>query len=571
MGGILLKSVRIQRFKSVSDATIELGGVTLLVGPNNAGKSSVLQAIQFGVSIAQSLKLDGNVRWIQGKTWSGTLSTQQLVYTPLRDVHALAAGGSLQQAGNEIVVSYETDDLGDAEVIVRRGKNKNISVNITGKTLAERLQDLDQPFSVVAPGLAGIPSVEEYKARGVVTRAAARGDANSVFRNVLLTLKSDPTAWAEFESSLAEVFDDIVVEVDFNEKTDEYIDARVRKGDVLLPIDSSGTGVLQTIQVLAYIGVYKPDLLILDEPDSHLHPDNQRKMATLLAAMVERGDLQVLISTHSRHFLDAFGALGARICWFSAGQPQEGDFDRVRALLDLGALDASDRLRNGQTPYVFITEDSDDKYLRAVVEASGLASTEYDIWDYAGSSSVAAGRILARFIKENAPATTVVVHRDRDYLTDVEVEAYRTEIEDSGAQVLLTEGTDIESFFLRAPHLEAIFPELSDEQRTALIEDATAETRDKSLEVMINARTEKALYEKRQGRSADSTGKIAVATPVDFDANPERYRHGKKTLGVVLRLAQERHGLNRNPAVTSSALKVDELAASVEAMRQGQS
>jgi hypothetical protein len=88
---------------------------------------------------------------------------------------------------------------------------------------------------------------------------------------------------------------------------------------------------------------------------------------------------------------------------------------------------------------------------------------------------------------------------------------------------------------------------------------------------MINARTEKALYEKRQGRSADSTGKIAVATPVDFDANPERYRHGKKTLGVVLRLAQERHGLNRNPAVTSSALKVDELAASVEAMRQGQS
>ena len=55
----MLETVRVQRFKSITDALIPMGRVTLLVGPNNAGKSSVLHAIQFAVSVAQSLRLDG--------------------------------------------------------------------------------------------------------------------------------------------------------------------------------------------------------------------------------------------------------------------------------------------------------------------------------------------------------------------------------------------------------------------------------------------------------------------------------------------------------------------------------
>lgn len=45
--------IRIQKFKQLEDIEIELGSITLLVGGNNAGKSSILQSIQFGVSIAQ--------------------------------------------------------------------------------------------------------------------------------------------------------------------------------------------------------------------------------------------------------------------------------------------------------------------------------------------------------------------------------------------------------------------------------------------------------------------------------------------------------------------------------------
>jgi hypothetical protein len=183
---------------------------------------------------------------------------------------------------------------------VSRGKNKNIAVRVNGRGLGERLSDVDNPFSVVAPGLAGIPSFEEYRAQGVVRRSAARGDANSVFRNVLLTLKADAEAWNTFQDSLHEVFHDIDVDIEFDHDTGEHIAGWVKRGDVRLPTESCGTGVLQAIQVLSYIGVYKPRLLILDEPDSHLHPDNQRKLARLLDHLSHEKDLLELGALDAR-------------------------------------------------------------------------------------------------------------------------------------------------------------------------------------------------------------------------------------------------------------------------------
>ena len=81
----------------------------------------------------------------------------------------------------------------------------------------------------------------------------------------------------------------------------------------MLPVDASGTGILQAAQVLAYIGVYSPRLLILDEPDAHLHPDNQRKLVRLLNEVAQDDGVQVLMlrPTHALHAL-LRGRIGRR-------------------------------------------------------------------------------------------------------------------------------------------------------------------------------------------------------------------------------------------------------------------
>jgi hypothetical protein len=52
----------------------------------------------------------------------------------------------------------------------------------------------------------------------------------------------------------------------------------------------------------------KGDLLMIDEPELNLHPDNQRKVARVLAKAVNRG-LRMIMSTHSDYVLREFNNL----------------------------------------------------------------------------------------------------------------------------------------------------------------------------------------------------------------------------------------------------------------------
>ena len=72
-----LQSVRIQRFKKISDAPFDLREINILVGANNAGKSSVIQALHFGIGVLQTIKLTQSPR--RGAT---SLNPTQLIYSP---------------------------------------------------------------------------------------------------------------------------------------------------------------------------------------------------------------------------------------------------------------------------------------------------------------------------------------------------------------------------------------------------------------------------------------------------------------------------------------------------------
>jgi energy-coupling factor transporter ATP-binding protein EcfA2 len=555
----MIEKITIERFKNIKKIELTLDNINVLVGANNSGKSSILQSIQFAVSIAQTTSLEEFrlAKWRLNKL-STSLTTNQIIYSPIRDIYSLGNGGALRENRDQgISVKFEARDTHDtATFLLRKGRNKNLLTEIEGETLGNQIRNLEDPFAIYVPGLAGIPAFEELKSEGIIRRAAAKGDANNVFRNILWLLKQDNEKWQNFLSDFNDVFPNLILEISFDRLKDEHINASILYEEKLLPIDAFGTGVLQTLQILSYVHLYNPKILILDEPDSHLHPSNQRIVAEKLREITNRLHFQIILSTHSRHLLDAFKEYST-VQWISNGAINKQEYNFISVLLDIGALDKGDILNDGSLKCVILTEDTKTEFLKTVLSANDFNIIETDIWSYDGCSRLDTAIVLAAFIKRKAPGTVVIIHRDSDYLTPEKMAEIKVEAEAANIKIFFTKGTDIESHFLDPSHINKVYYDVSLADINTLIEEATDEKQEKSIRNFINSATEDALKIQYAGGAKIDPGTISAACHEKYHADKGRYRHGKSVF-KSLRNKIAAHG-HRDLIIPTEDLKTEEL------------
>lgn len=565
----MIDEISVLRFKAIEKLTLPLERINLLIGANNSGKSSVLQAIQFAISAAQTMK-HLNAEWRKGEMRL-SFGSDQLVYSPLREIASLRHNRLFAESylGFEVSFTKKNNSASNAAIptqtttiSVDKGRGQNIACRMTGPELGKLFTPLSQPFSVFVPGLAGIPISEELKSEVLVRRAAARGDSNSVFRNILWLLHQNQPQWTKFMADFRKVFPDLAISVSFKIDRDEYINCVLFKSYMSLPIDAAGTGVLQAIQILAYVHLYRPKLLILDEPDAHLHPNNQRRLIRLICNLAAESNFQVILSSHSRHMLDELDDTSRKHWIRNGARVDDTEYDGIAALFDLGALDRGDQLRAGKVKGIIFTEDEDTLPLRQLLKASDLNLEEIEIWPYKGCSNVDTALALTRFILKHAAKVHVLVHRDRDYHTDEEIKEYRESIEGScpNVAVFITDGTDTESYFLNVDHICTILPKLKKEQAETFIQRATDDVAEESLKCYINSRQQiDSRRCKREGIQVN-LGDLSVNCTKDFSKRGTQLRHGKKVLKRLRHLFQTELKISQIPFQSSIHLRVEALA-----------
>lgn len=550
----MLKSIRIEKFKGIHEINLQLGEINVLVGGNNAGKSSVLQAIQFAVSIAQTTNTQ-NTRWT-GDRMPSSLSSRDLIYSPINDIYSLGYNGLLQEDLSEAIQISFDNEVDQTKIIVRKGRNKNITIAIEGKVLGERLRNLDEPFCIIVPGLAGIPAQETYKTPTVVRRLAARGDSNSVFRNILLQLKKRPADWKGFAELLDEIYPGIDVAISFDEQADEFINATTTQEGRTLPIDASGTGVLQAIQILSYVFLFKPKLLILDEPDSHLHPNNQRKLVEILLKAQSKNGAQIIISTHSKYIIDEL-LDNAAIFWINKGAivdkiDNSEEAYVLKSLMEIGALSEGESLGAEDSKITVITEDQEANFIKLLLASNGWCLDEIEIWPYQGCSNIQVANALIKYIRRKRPDQLVVLHRDRDFLSQDELDDYATRIGDEKTRLFVPEKNDLEAFFLRQQHVLSVYPEFTADDYWEIINTAINEKRGDLIAKLINTRID-AL--RKRGEKVNE-GAVAVECSNNFDSNPLDFSHGKLLLRAVNSVLREKTGANSKLLASSPALSI---------------
>lgn len=454
-------SIRVRKFKAIDDLTLPLKRINVIAGGNNAGKSCALQAIHVAVALAQTAKAES----------AANFSPEKLRYAPTDLFLDLKHKETLSEGGAPVSVEFNATDGTRPQsfaVTLRRGRNSTIST-VNPRELAvglgASLASSERPFSVYVPGLAGIPSREIYQGRLIVDRGAVRGDANLYLRNVLYRLYKDPVKKAKFEERIERLFPGLRLFADsFDENKHEHIAVEYLRNGVRRPLDMAGTGTLQAIQILGYASFYQPVLLLLDEPDAHLHPDNQVKLVEALDLLSREENLQILLATHSRHLLQAVASV-ADVASFhlKAGGLVGTDPDLSALLVDLGAVDKYEALGLAGKEWLVLGEDKlsetdPDHPLRILLRKNGVSDSVSLIMSFRGCTELRSIVLLASFCAVHHPSVRILVHRDRDFMTDTEAEelVVKPLYFLTNVSLFITDGCDLESSFLTTAHISEI-------------------------------------------------------------------------------------------------------------------
>lgn len=551
-----LTKLTVEKFKKVDKVELDLHPLNVIVGGNNSGKSSVLQGIHFSIIAAIASREAGR----------DTYTQDSLLFCPARNFEDLRHGSPYTNQANFgfLRLSASSPDDGDSQYEVRiyRARNDgNVGCVRRGNPkLGALVASSDSLFSIYVPGLAGIPQAEQFRTESVVRRGVASGDANLYLRNVLWLI-NEKGKLDELQVWMRGLFPKFHIWLAFDPRMDVFLSVEISTTGAAgrrCPLELVGTGVLQALQIFSYVSLFSPRLLLLDEPDSHLHPDNQGLLARALQYIASETSTQIIVSTHSRHLVDAL-QYDSNFVWLKEGKvfKQGLDLERLPLLMDIGALDSFDRLMAGAIEWVFLTEDSDMSLLRVLVEKTGFPMGATLFFSYKSSSNLEPAKLLASFIKEIAPETEVVIHRDRDFMTDEEKTRMEAKIKACGAHAFVTAGCDLESCFLDPAHLSALL-ESPVADISVWLDDLAKSSHTELQHLFMRKRDEikRLLYRDNPDDCPDTLSLVGTAVPLPMDK-----RHGKIMFKKVRGGMSAKFGKSVEIVAASQALMATELAA----------
>lgn len=314
----MLRRIRIQRYKSIVDVTLELGSVNILCGESCAGKTNLLEALALLGAAAS-----GRLHHLQGRgirPWSDHACA-------LRDVPPGPI--ELEAASDRVCYRVKLDETSDlvylAEVIELDGSAVIAREPDTGwMMLNGRRQAL-----WTSPDVGIVPLVHGAQRKGAVAsflhalRELAIINPSDVVKDDL----PDAGLWDLASAELAKLVPSVAADA----KVDPLLwGARPllrdpsRRGEGWIELDKVGQGAASMLGLfLLLLSSSAPPILAIDGPDPGLAPETAAAFAARVGALTIGRERQLLWITNRAEALDALrGTRGARV--FLAVRDRQG-------------------------------------------------------------------------------------------------------------------------------------------------------------------------------------------------------------------------------------------------------
>lgn len=328
-----ISQININNFKSLKDVSLKLSDLTLLTGVNSSGKSSFIQSLLLLKQNQESLKTISHY-----KIFESTMKDNKLE----KSVHASME--TLIENSKKLTINLNGEylELGQMKDILNQEVfNEDISVSLVMHEMKYKVSfssvdsiiniDSEAPIEVVTNLF--LDDFQYISTDRIPPRITYQLSESNIKKNLIgfqgeytahylaenrrndlniLGLKHPKSVTNQFLENtslwLREISDGIDIEAKIYSElqqvnlTYSYIYGD-NKSNNFTPLNV-GFGITYVLPIIVAILKAKPDdLLIIENPESHLHPAAQSKIAELCALASSFG-VQIIVETHSDHFLN---------------------------------------------------------------------------------------------------------------------------------------------------------------------------------------------------------------------------------------------------------------------------
>lgn len=349
----MIQRVTIRRFKRFREVTFHLPGHIVLAGPNNTGKTTLLQAIA-----AWNLALN---RWKQlndyrkhGAAYTrAPIARQAFSAVPLRAFDLLwnerADSGPI-----EIEVRDSSGWTLPMEIIADSTEQVYVRPKASVDVSTLRIADLR---AVYVPPMTGLSTDEPVYQRPKKDQLLGQGKPGDIIRNLLVEAHQSE-AWEVLRACICRLFAYELLPPDAT-GADILAEYRASQNGPHLDIASGGSGFQQVLMLLTFLHTRPASVLLLDEPDAHLHVILQDAIYGELRSVAAKQNSQLIIATHSEVIINSVEP--TELCLILDQPRMIADSQERQALIQsLGILSNEDIMKALESPGVLYLEDYTD-------------------------------------------------------------------------------------------------------------------------------------------------------------------------------------------------------------------
>jgi len=217
--------------------------------------------------------------------------------------------------------------------------------------------------TVFAPPMSGLGTAEPVYQAPKLAQLLGMGRPGEIIRN-LLVQASETAAWAELCEGIRRLFGYELLPPD-SSGPDIVAEYRPSHGARPLDIASAGSGFQQVLMLLTFMHTRSGSVLLVDEPDAHLHVILQDAIYGELRSVAARTNSQLVVATHSEVIIDSVDP-GELCVLFDHPRLLADRLQRDRLRQALGILSQTDVMLAQSAPGILYVEGHTDlELLRA--------------------------------------------------------------------------------------------------------------------------------------------------------------------------------------------------------------